>query len=131
MLPIASIRRAHGTGPWGRCSRRSEYGPDHVVLRSVSLRHERRRHRLSNDELRAHFVAMGFTDVATFRASGNVVFAGESRPSDEVRERIEEGLAPVLGYAVPTFVRTAAEVHAIAAAIRRRALSTPAQGRWR
>ncbi len=73
-------------------------------------------HRLSNDELRAHFAAMGFTQVASFRASGNVVFAGERRRAQDVRERIEEGLAEALGYAVPAFVRTAAEVHAIAAA---------------
>ncbi len=73
-------------------------------------------HRLTNDELRAHFVAMGFAEVVTFRASGNVVFAGEARPLEEVTGRIEQGLADALGYAVPTFVRTAAEVHAIAAA---------------
>jgi uncharacterized protein (DUF1697 family) len=36
-------------------------------------------HRLSNGELRAHFAAMGFADVATFRASGNVVFAADER----------------------------------------------------
>jgi uncharacterized protein (DUF1697 family) len=72
--------------------------------------------RLTNDDLRAHFVSMGFADVATFRASGNVVFAGEAQPPEAVRERIETGLAEALGYAVPTFVRTAAEVHAIAAA---------------
>jgi uncharacterized protein (DUF1697 family) len=73
-------------------------------------------HRLTNDELRGHFEAMGFVEVATFRASGNVVFAGSARPPDEVREQIEAGLAQALGYAVLTFVRTAAEVQAIAAA---------------
>jgi uncharacterized protein (DUF1697 family) len=73
-------------------------------------------HRLTNDELRSHFAAMGFTDVETFRASGNVVFAGEAQPPDVVKERIEVGLADALGYAVPTFVRSAAEVQAIAAA---------------
>jgi uncharacterized protein (DUF1697 family) len=73
-------------------------------------------HRLSNAELRAYFVAMGFAEVATFRASGNVVFAGERRSPDAVAERIETELAERLGYAVPTFVRTAAEVRAIAAA---------------
>jgi uncharacterized protein (DUF1697 family) len=73
-------------------------------------------HRLTNDELRAHFAAMGFTDVASFRASGNVVFAGAAQPQAAVRERIERGLQAALGYAVPTFVRTAAEVTAIAAA---------------
>jgi uncharacterized protein (DUF1697 family) len=72
--------------------------------------------RLTNDDLRAHFAAMGFAEVATFRASGNVVFAGDAQPADAVRERIEAGLAESLGYAVPTFVRTAAEVHAVAAA---------------
>jgi len=73
-------------------------------------------HRLTNETLRAHFEAMGFNDVATFRASGNVVFAAEAKPPDAVRERIEAGLADSLGYAVPTFVRTAAEVKKVAAA---------------
>jgi uncharacterized protein (DUF1697 family) len=73
-------------------------------------------HRITNDELRAHFATMGFADVATFRASGNVVFAGKAQPPDVVRELIEAGLEDLLGYAVPTFVRTAAEVQAIAAA---------------
>jgi uncharacterized protein (DUF1697 family) len=73
--------------------------------------------RLTNDELRAHFGAMGFAEVATFRASGNVVFAADAQPPEAVRERIESGLAAALGYAVPTFVRTAAEVRAVAAAM--------------
>src|ERR1035437_353881 len=34
-------------------------------------------HRLTNAELRSHFDAMGFSEVATFRASGNVVFAAK------------------------------------------------------
>lgn len=72
-------------------------------------------HRLTNEELRAHFEAIGFTDVATFRASGNVVFAGVTQPLEQVCARIEEGLADALGYTVPTFIRAAAEVRAIAA----------------
>ncbi len=71
-------------------------------------------HRLSNDELRGHFLALGFAEVATFRASGNVVFAGETRSPDVVRGHIEEGLESLLGYAVPTFIRADTEVHAIA-----------------
>jgi uncharacterized protein (DUF1697 family) len=73
-------------------------------------------HRLTNDELRRHFEAMGFGGVQTFRASGNVVFEGERRPPEQVREQIEIGLAESLGYAVPTFIRAAAEVRGIAAA---------------
>jgi uncharacterized protein (DUF1697 family) len=72
-------------------------------------------HRLTNDELRAHFQGIGLQDVRTFRASGNVVFVAAGQPADAVRERIEEGLASRLGYAVPTFVRSAEEVRAIAA----------------
>jgi uncharacterized protein (DUF1697 family) len=59
---------------------------------------------------------MGFDGVQTFRASGNVVFAGDARPPQALAARIEAGLAESLGYAVPTFVRSAAEVRAIAAA---------------
>ncbi len=76
-------------------------------------------HRLTNDELRAHFEAMGFSDVRTFRASGNVVFAAERESGqhapEKLRERIEHGLGEALGYAVPTFIRAAEEVRAIAA----------------
>jgi len=72
-------------------------------------------HRLTNDELRSHFVAMGFAEVATFRASGNVVFAAEREPPDAVEARIETELAELLGYAVPTFIRSDAETRAIAA----------------
>jgi uncharacterized protein (DUF1697 family) len=72
-------------------------------------------HRLTNVELCGHFAAMGFRDVASFRASGNVIFAGEEQADDAVAERIEQGLEQALGYAVPTFIRAASEVRAIAA----------------
>ena len=72
-------------------------------------------HRVSGDELRALFTQLGFEGVATFRASGNVVFgaAGGERP-EEIAERIERGLAGSLGYEVPAFVRSASAVKAIA-----------------
>ena len=73
-------------------------------------------HRITNDELRTHVAALGFDDVATFRASGNVVFgAHEREPLDEVAKRIEAGLQDALGYAVPVFARTAKQVQAMAA----------------
>ncbi|HEX5852840.1 MAG TPA: DUF1697 domain-containing protein [Solirubrobacteraceae bacterium] len=71
-------------------------------------------HRLTNVELCKHFTKMGFRDVASFRASGNVIFAGEKQPDDAVAARIEQGLEKALGYAVPTFIRSAEEVRAIA-----------------
>jgi uncharacterized protein (DUF1697 family) len=72
-------------------------------------------HRLSNDELRGHFSAMGLREVACFRASGNVVFTAAGRSPATLAAGIEEGLVAALGYAVPTFVRRAAELRRIAA----------------
>jgi uncharacterized protein (DUF1697 family) len=72
-------------------------------------------HRLTNEELRGHLVAMGFAEVATFRASGNVVVAAEDQPPDRLATRIEQGLAAALGYEVPTFIRDMPQMQAIAA----------------
>jgi uncharacterized protein (DUF1697 family) len=71
--------------------------------------------RLTNEVLGSHFATMGFAEVATFRASGNVTFAGKEAAPEEVRARIEDGLRGLLGYEVPAFIRTAKEVLGIAA----------------
>src|SRR4051794_184860 len=70
--------------------------------------------RIKNEELRAEFEALGFEEVATFRASGNVIFAASKESESRLRERIEAGLGEALGYAVPVFLRSCAEVAAIA-----------------
>jgi uncharacterized protein (DUF1697 family) len=72
-------------------------------------------HRITSDDLRARFEAIGFRDVATFRASGNVVFAADSGPLEDLTARIEAELVEGLGYEVPTFLRTGDEVRTIAA----------------
>lgn len=72
--------------------------------------------RIKNDDLRATFETLGFDDVATFRASGNVVFdAGDERDEGALTEQLEFGLEKALGYAVPVFIRGCAEVREIAA----------------
>jgi uncharacterized protein (DUF1697 family) len=54
--------------------------------------------------------------VATFRASGNIIFNDERKDQPAgVIARIELGLSRSLGYEVPVFLRTATEVEAIAA----------------
>lgn len=96
--------------------RLSGYG-EHVeryvaFLRGMNLGNRR----IKNRELVAHFEAMGMEDVATFRASGNVVFvdpAGETE--SELQKRVEEELGQRLGYDVAAFLRSAGEVAAIAA----------------
>lgn len=73
--------------------------------------------RLTNEELRGHFEAIGLTDVATFRASGNVVFSAPKREGERaLTERIEAELAALLGYPVATFLRSGPELVAIASA---------------
>jgi uncharacterized protein (DUF1697 family) len=72
-------------------------------------------HRIKNDELGSLFEGLGFSEVATFRASGNVIFSAAHEPVAELTARIEAGLEGALGYAVPTYLRTAGEVQAIAA----------------
>jgi len=70
--------------------------------------------RIKNDELRRPFEEWGFKGVATFRASGNVIFESDERDEAALTARIEIGLGEVLGYAVPVLLRSAAEVRAIA-----------------
>jgi len=74
------------------------------------------RRRISNAELRRHVEALGFVDVATFRASGNVILtAPEDDALDAVARRLEAGLSEALVYDVPVFARSAEQVRAIAA----------------
>lgn len=71
--------------------------------------------RLKNEELRLRFEELGFADVATFRASGNVIFSTDRAKPEAIVARLEEGLEGSLGYEVPVFLRSAAEVLEIAA----------------
>lgn len=71
--------------------------------------------RIKNDELRAEFEQLGFGGVATFRASGNVVFESGEEDEEALTATIESGLGAALGYDVPVFLRSAAEVAAVAA----------------
>ncbi len=72
-------------------------------------------HRVSNDELRAHFAAIGLRDVRTFRSSGNVSFETGDEPEEELAARIEARLGSSLGYGVATILRSEPELRAIAA----------------
>src|SRR3954467_1393283 len=87
---------------------------EHYVafLRGINLGNRR----IKNPELVKHFEAMGFEEVATFRASGNVVFADPSGDSEaKLQGRVEAELDARLGYDVAVFLRSFEEVAAIAA----------------
>ena len=83
-----------------------------AFLRGINLGNRR----VKSPELIANFEAMGFEDVATFRASGNVVFVDPDADTEaKVQARVEAGLEEGLGYDVATFLRSAKKVAAIAA----------------
>ena len=72
-------------------------------------------HIVKMDVLKKSFVHLGFKDVDTFIASGNVLFSSRSRDTAKLERQIEAQLRKDLGYEVATFVRTAQEVVAVAA----------------
>jgi uncharacterized protein (DUF1697 family) len=71
------------------------------------------RHSASKEQLCAAFERLGFGEVSTFRASGNVLFdAGSTNPKPGP---IERALGEELGYAVPVFLRSARQIAAVSA----------------
>lgn len=65
-------------------------------------------------ELRRLFESVGLDEVETFIASGNVVFESTAKTDRAFEQKIEAHLKKGLGYHVDTFVRSLAELRAIA-----------------
>jgi len=68
---------------------------------------------ITMEETRRLFAALGFEDVATHGASGNVLFTAAARGSDVPRRAIEEALAARLGKPATVILRTGAEMRAV------------------
>ena len=71
-------------------------------------------HTVKMDDLRQLFESLGFRGVATFIASGNVVFEASTHDLQELENMIERRLHEALGYEVATFIRNPAEIASIA-----------------
>jgi uncharacterized protein (DUF1697 family) len=71
-------------------------------------------HVVTMDKLRGLFESLGFKQVETFIASGNVIFETSSAKPAALQKKIEKCLHDALGYEVATFLRTDAEVTAVA-----------------
>jgi uncharacterized protein (DUF1697 family) len=71
-------------------------------------------HTVTMAQLRKEFEALGLTDVETFIASGNVIFTSRATGLAALEKQIEARLRASLGYEVATFIRTGAEVAAVA-----------------
>jgi uncharacterized protein (DUF1697 family) len=81
-----------------------------ALLRGINLGSKRR---IAMADLRALFEELGYEDVRTVLASGNVVFTG---PKAKARERLEAGLADRFGFDVDVILRTMEELRDVVAA---------------
>ena len=70
-------------------------------------------HNVKMDALRKLFESLGYTDVQTFIASGNVIFETDAKNAHILETQIEKKLKASLGYNVSTFIRTGPELSAI------------------
>lgn len=81
--------------------------PKYVAfLRAINLGS----HTVKMDDLRRLFEEMGFSNVETFIASGNVLFEADLTCSQALERQVEEALQAALGYGVATFIRTTDEL---------------------
>ena len=71
-------------------------------------------HTVKMEYLRALFETLGFANVETFIASGNVIFDSTSRSTRALERKIESCLLEALGYEVATFIRSTVELANIA-----------------
>jgi uncharacterized protein (DUF1697 family) len=74
-------------------------------------------HIVKMDRLRALFEELGFANVETFIASGQVIFDTRATDAAKLEARIEKHLRAALGYDVATFIRTPAELARVAAQV--------------
>src|SRR5436190_15124053 len=70
--------------------------------------------RATKEQLCACVEGLGYGEVGTFRASGNVLFSAERQSTAAMSTRIEEALERALGYRVAVFLRTQKQMRAIA-----------------
>jgi uncharacterized protein (DUF1697 family) len=67
-------------------------------------------HLVKMDQLRSLFEGIGFKNVETFIASGNVIFDSKTTDTKSLETKIEKHLKQSLGYEVLTFLRSTADL---------------------
>ncbi len=78
-----------------------------AFLRGVNLG----KRTVKSADLKAAFEAMGFTDVKTLLASGNVLF--EARPGKALQQKLEAGLHDAFGFKIGVVLRSVDELKAM------------------
>jgi uncharacterized protein (DUF1697 family) len=71
-------------------------------------------HTVKMDQLGSLFEELGFANVETFIASGNVIFDSKATNIKSLERKIDKHLEKSLGYEVTTFIRSVAEIAEIA-----------------
>jgi uncharacterized protein (DUF1697 family) len=71
-------------------------------------------HNVKNDQLRSIFEKIGFDNVSTFIASGNVIFESDDTNAAALEQVCEARLRKSLGYDCATFLRTSEQIAATA-----------------
>ncbi len=71
-------------------------------------------HIVKMEHLRQLFETLGFSNVETFIASGNVIFDSTSKSTKALERKVESLLRETFGYRVATFVRSTPELASIA-----------------
>ncbi len=82
------------------------------MLRGINLG----KRQLKSSELKAVIAGLGFTDVKTLLASGNVVFTAPDARAEQLEGQIHDALAKATGLNSEIFVRTPNEMNAVIAA---------------
>ena len=77
-----------------------------AFLRAINLGAKRR---VAMADLREVFESLGYDEVSTYIASGNVLFAATGKAAD-LERAIEPALAERFGFEIPTIVRTPAQI---------------------
>jgi uncharacterized protein (DUF1697 family) len=73
-------------------------------------------HIAKKETLKQVFIELGFSNLATYKQSGNVVFDSQDADEQVLEAKIEYRLKSTLGFDVPVFLRTIPELNAIVAA---------------
>jgi len=71
-------------------------------------------HTVKMEKLKKLFEELGFSNVSTFIASGNVIFDTSSKKTEALEKKIEAHLQKSLGYEVATFIRSGSDLAEIA-----------------
>ena len=90
--------------------------PDHFIryfafLRAINVGG----HTVRMEDLRKLCEPLGFLNVETFIASGNLIFEIDSLEPGPLEKKMEDQLQAVLGYPVATFIRTQEQLAELAA----------------